>query len=138
MKIKRKKMHAGVPAVAMADIAFNLVLFFIMMAKTQDDSHLQWEPASTPVVQRAEISKVSVVVDKQQKLYLNGQQIGVSQLKAGVEHELQGLPAGKRAVLLKIHKEATAQVFEPIVEAVSEAGGEIMHILEERRTKTAG
>jgi biopolymer transport protein ExbD len=138
MKINRKSMQAGVPAVAMADIAFNLVLFFIMMAKTQDDSHLQWEPASTPVVQRAEISKVSVVVDKQQKLYLNGQQIGISQLKSGVEHELQDLPAGKRAVLLKIHKGTTAQVFEPVVEAVSEAGGEIMHILEERHAKTAG
>ena len=40
MKINRRKMAAGVPAVAMADIAFNLVLFFICtaVAKTQDDS----------------------------------------------------------------------------------------------------
>lgn len=138
MKIKRKSMQAGVPAVAMADIAFNLVLFFIMMAKTQDDSHLQWEPASTPVVHRAEMSKVSIVVDKQQKLYLNGQQIGANQLKDAIEHELQGQPAGKRAVLLKIHKTTTAQYFEPIIEAVSQAGGEIMHILEERTVKQEG
>ena len=42
MKIARRRLKSGVPSVAMADIAFNLVLFFIMMAKTQDDSHLQW------------------------------------------------------------------------------------------------
>ena len=79
MKISRRKMAPGVPAVAMADIAFNLVLFFIMMAKTQDDSHLEWTPASTPVVQKTPNSKVSVVVDKQQKLYVNGEQIGIAQ-----------------------------------------------------------
>ena len=133
MKIRRRSVAPGVPAVAMADIAFNLVLFFIMMAKTQDDSHLQWKPASTPVVQKTPNSKVSIVVDTDQKLYVNGEQIGIAQLRGAVEHELQDLPPGKRTVLLKIHKETTAQVFEPIVEAVSQAGGEIMHILEKKR-----
>ena len=45
MKITRRKLEVGVPAVAMADIAFNLVLFFIIMARAQDDSYLKWTPA---------------------------------------------------------------------------------------------
>ncbi len=133
MKITRRTMAAGVPQVAMADIAFNLVLFFIMMAKTQDDSHLQWQPAHGGHLQSTANSKVSIVVDKSKSMYLNGQQIGISQLKTSVELALQGLPVGKRAVLLKIDKETPAHVFEPIVEAVSQAGGEIMHVLEKQR-----
>ncbi len=134
MKINRRKMAAGVPAVAMADIAFNLVLFFIMLAKTQDDSHLRWSPASTPVVQKAPIAKISVVIDNERKLYYNGQQIGISQLKEAVEQGLKDSPPGGRGVLLKIDKETPAQVFEPVVEAVSQAGGELMHILEKTRS----
>lgn len=117
----------------MADIAFNLVLFFIMMAKTQDDSHLQWRPASTNQTQSAGNSKASVVIDRDNKLFFNGQQIGVSQLREAVERELKDSPTGKRTVVLKIDKETTAQMFEPIVEAVSQAGGEMVHILEEKR-----
>jgi biopolymer transport protein ExbD len=134
MKIRRRTMVAGTPAVAMADIAFNLVLFFIMMAKTQDDSHLKWSPAATAKVQSAANSKVSVVVDAERKLYFNGQQIGISQLKELVEQQLKDAPVGKRAVLLKIDKHTPAQVFEPVVESVSQAGGELMHILEEKRS----
>ena len=46
---------------------------------------------------------------------------------------LSDAPIGKRMVLLKVHREATAVYFEPIIEAVSEAGGELFHILEEER-----
>lgn len=133
MKIARRTITPGVPAVAMADIAFNLVLFFIMMAKTQDDSHLQWRPATTNKTQSAGNSTASVVIDRDDKLYFNGQQIGISQLRSAVEMELKDSPAGKRTVVLKIDKETTAQMFEPVVEAVSQAGGEMVHILQEQR-----
>lgn len=132
MKIQRQKLGVGVPAVAMADIAFNLVLFFIMMAKTQDDSHLMWRPASAALLQNAGNSRCSVVVDQNNKLYFNGGEISVRELKKAVEDELGEDPPGKRIVLLKIDKEALASRFEPIIEAVSEAGGELVHILERK------
>lgn len=134
MKIKRSKMAAGVPAVAMADIAFNLVLFFIMMAKTQDESNLNWHPASARNLQATGNAKVSIAIDTDRKLYFNGQQIGIAQLKSAVEEKLQDTPAGKRTVLLKIDKATPANVFEPVVEAVSQAGGELMHILDKKQT----
>ena len=130
MKIKRQKLSPGVPAVAMADIAFNLVLFFIMMAKTQDDSHLIWKPASAGLLQSAGNSRCSVVVDQKNELYFNGARISITKLKDAIEHELGNDPAGKRTVVLKIDKTTVASRFEPIVEAVSQAGGEIIHILE--------
>ena len=132
MKIKRQKLSPGVPAVAMADIAFNLVLFFIMMAKTQDDSHLIWHPASAAQLQSAGNSRCSVVIDQNNKLYFNGAEISETRLKDVIEHELGSDPAGKRVVVLKIDKAAAAARFEPVIEAVSQAGGEIIHILQRR------
>ena len=46
---------------------------------------------------------------------------------------LGNAPAGKRTILLKIHKETLAGRFEPILEAVSQAGGEIVHVVEEEK-----
>ena len=38
-------------------------------------------------------------------------------------------------VLLKVHKDATATYFEPVIEAISEAGGDLLHVLEDERKK---
>lgn len=113
MKIKSQKMKVEVPSVAMGDIAFNLIIFFVILSKAQDDSHLQWIPASTPKVEAAKQSKASIVIDNKNNLYLNGQQIGVSQLAKGLQDLLGQSPVGERTVLLKVDKEILAQRFEP-------------------------
>jgi biopolymer transport protein ExbD len=133
MKIRRCKLEAGVPSVAMADIAFNLVLFFIMLARSQDDSHLAWEAARVPSVQTLGQSRVSVTVDRDNKVYLNGTQVSVNQLAGGIQALLGNEAAGNRLVQLKIHKDTQAATFEPIIEAVSQAGGEVVHILQQER-----
>ena len=133
MKIKRRKLEAGAPVVAMADIAFNLVLFFIILAKTQDDSHLKWEAAKSPRVEALGQSRVSVVVDKENKIWLNGQEMGVGQLTVAIQTIFDADASKGRTVLLKIHKDTLSATFEPILEAVSQAGGEIVHVLQEEK-----
>lgn len=131
MKIKRKTSRADVPSMAMGDIAFNLLIFFVILARAQDDSHLQWTPAKAENLEQAGHAMVSVVVDNENKLYLNGQEIGVAQLAGAIEAQLGDAGAGERTVLLKVHEEAVALRFEPVIEAVSEAGGELVHIVED-------
>jgi len=133
MKISRRPLSANVPSMAMGDIAFNLLIFFVILAKATDDSHLQWEPAETVEVTRAEQARVSIVIDENSDYYLNGQQVGIAQLTPLVEDILGTATGDDRRVLLKVHREATANHFEPIIEAVSEAGGTLMHVLEEKR-----
>lgn len=130
MKFKRRKIEITPPYVAMADIAFNLVLFFLILAKTQD---VNWEPAAVPNTKNIANSRVTVSVDNENRVYLNGQQIGLRELADALERELGDRPAAERVVLLKIHKETLAATFEPIMEAVSKAGGEVVHVLEEER-----
>ncbi|MHC4400804.1 MAG: ExbD/TolR family protein [Planctomycetota bacterium] len=133
MKIQRKSSRAEIPALAMGDIAFNLLIFFVILARAQDDSFLNWQPAKATNLKGAGPSKVSVLIDTQDRLYVNGQEIGVAQLAERIREILGDAPPGERNVLLKIHREATAVRFEPVIEAISEAGGDMVHILEEER-----
>lgn len=126
-------MKATVPSVAMGDIAFNLLIFFVILAKAQDDAHLQWEPAQANKLQEYRNAKVSVVIDEDNKLHLNGQEIGQVQLAPRVTELLGDAPAGDRLVLLKVHREATAKYYEPVIESISEAGGDLVHMLDEKR-----
>ena len=135
MKIKRRKSRAEVPSMAMGDIAFNLLIFFVILARAQDDSHLQWTPARAENLQQAGEPRASVVVDKENKLYIDGQEIGVGQLAAALQERLGNAEAGKRVVLLKVHQEILAQRFEPVIEAISEAGGDLVHIVEDEKKK---
>lgn len=126
-------MKADVPSTAMGDIAFNLLIFFVILARAQDDSHLQWKPAASTKLEGVRNSKVSVLIDRNNKLYLNGTEIGQAQLAGGITELLGNAAAGQRTVLLKVHKEATAMYYEPVIESISEAGGDLVHILEEKR-----
>lgn len=135
MKIKRRTSRADVPSMAMGDIAFNLLIFFVILARVQDDSHLKWQPAKATNLDAAKHSKVSVLVDNKNKLYLNGKEIGIAQLAGAIESGLGAAPPGERTVLLKIHSETTALRFQPILEAISEAGGDMIHIVDEEKKK---
>ena len=133
MKFKRLPMKADVPSTAMGDIAFNLLIFFVILARAQDDSHVKWQPASARELQGITNTKVTVVIDHENKLHFNGQEIGQAQLAQRIEAELGDAPAGERTVLLKVHKHATALYYEPVIESISEAGGDLVHILEEKK-----
>ncbi len=131
MKIQRLAVRADVPSTSMGDIAFNLLIFFFILARANDDSFLNWQPARGKNLESAGYSKVSVLIDKDSKLYLNGRQVGMSQLSREIGELLGDAPAGKRTVLLKVHREAQAMYYEPVIEAISEAGGDLVHVLEE-------
>ena len=63
MKIPKRRFEASVPSMAMGDIAFLLLIFFVILAKAQDDSHLRWEPAADEQLEQAKNYKASVVID---------------------------------------------------------------------------
>ena len=132
MKIKRRVHKAEVPSVAMGDIAFNLLIFFVILAKAQDDTHLRWEPATAVEIKPSGEIRVRVLIDVENKVYLNGKEIGTGQLAKAIEAHLEGLEAGNRIVAFKVNHEAPASTFEPVIEAISQAGGDLVHILAEK------
>lgn len=130
MKLPRKKLTASVPTFAMGDIAFLLLIFFVILARAQDDSHIQWQPARLKDVKMAAAPRASVTIDTGFKTYLNGRETSPAELAAALTTVLGDAPAGQRNVFLKVHREAKATHFEPVIAAISEAGGDLIHILE--------
>ena len=133
MKIKRRSSQAEVPSMAMGDIAFNLLIFFVILARAQDDSHLHWEPATAAEITASATAKVVVLIDSENHFYVNGQQVGESQLAGEIDALLGDAVAGDRTVVLKAHKDAQAMYFEPVIGAISEKGGELVHVLEKKQ-----
>ena len=130
MRLPRKKLEANIPSVAMGDIAFLLLIFFVILARAQNDDHIPWQPATADEVVQTSATAASVTIDTDHKLHLNGKPIASGALAAALQQLLAQRPAGERQVHLKVDREATAPTFEPVIEAISEAGGEIVHILE--------
>jgi biopolymer transport protein ExbD len=137
MKIPRRTLKADVPSMAMGDIAFNLLIFFVILAKAQDDSHVVWRPAEVKALEAGKKARVSIVIDIDGKLFLNGHQRNESDLSTAIGEELGDAPAGSRTVLLKVDRDVTAPRFEPVIEAISQAGGELIHILNEDHKQPA-
>ena len=133
MKVALRRVRCEVPSVAMGDIAFNMLIFLFILARTDDDSHVEWRPAVAPDVKPIGVAPVSVIIDKDSRLYLNGQQIAVAALGKALEDKLGDRSPGDRKVLLKVDKDALAQRFEPVIAAISEAGGEVIHALEDEK-----
>ena len=133
MKINRRASKADVPSMAMGDIAFNLLIFFVILARAEDDSHLHWQPASAVEITASGAAKVSVLIDSNNKYYNNGQQVGETQIAGEVESLLSNAAAGERRVFFKVHKDAQAMYFEPAIAAISEVGGDLVHVLEQKK-----
>lgn len=114
----------------MGDIGFLLLIFFVVLARTQDDSHVQWDPARLADVDSAAAPMASIAVDVQDKIFLNGKQIGVDQITSRLNVILGDTPTGSRNVYLKIHKGASAKIFEPVIEAAGASGSDLFHIIE--------
>ena len=149
MILPRRKLSATVPAMAMGDIAFLLLIFFVILARVQDDSHIQWKPAKGRELVQPETMRISVAIDREGVTYLNGRVLSETADSAAIRDMLAralynengapgqrgllgDLPPGRRTVLLKIHRDTPYRDFEPVIEAVSAAGGELHHVLEEK------
>ncbi len=136
MKLPRKKLTASVPSFAMGYIGFLLLIFFVILARAQDDSHIQSQPVKLAAINMPAAPLASVAIDSGFKIYLDGKEISSDELAADLTKLLGDTPSGQRNVFLKVHKETKASHFEPVIAAISEAGGDLVHILEPEENST--
>lgn len=114
----------------MGDIAFNLIVFFVILARVHDDSHLKWTPSRVADVEQGKLSNVSVVINDENKIFINGQETGASALSGQIEIQLKGVVGKDRVVQFKFHKEAPVSIIEPVFEAIGKAGADAFMIVE--------
>ena len=116
-------MAMFVSVVAMGDIAFLLIIFFILAGNFMKDN-MKFTPPVSMDVETFEPAQVTVVMDESGEVWLQGINIDIKQLADGVIQMV-----GDRRdspVHVKIHKTAESKDFMPIFGALSEAGVKIM------------
>ncbi len=121
------------PTSAMGDIVFNLLIFLVTLANPQSTQPLPVELAQSPDL-KSHQATARVTIDADGRLYFNGMPTTVDQLAGQVESVLLGDDPEQRKILLSVHKTTTAPQFEPVIEAIAEAGGNLVHVLDVVRT----
>jgi biopolymer transport protein ExbD len=125
MKLERKKNRIPIliPMASMGDIAFLLIIFFLLTSNFIKEGHVKIEQAASPDIEELEESSVSVTVDEAGQVWLQGTLCPLDLLKSGVEALLDG--AEKRVVMLKVDRDVPQENFGEVILELSKAGAEL-------------
>ncbi|MFP4158047.1 MAG: ExbD/TolR family protein [Opitutales bacterium] len=126
-KYKKRRRQVIVPISGIGDLAFLLIMFFMIASSFVRQSHVDLERPEAEDLERLKESAVYVSIDREGRIYLQGVQVpnaeavewGVSALieDAGTEEE--------RTVLLTSDRDLPESVFRPVIVAITEAGARI-------------
>jgi biopolymer transport protein ExbD len=138
MKLRRSgnKMLIEPPSVATGDIAFNLLVFFLVCASTQPDAGRKQEiPRSDPQQQQTEQSQNIEVSLTRTTAAINGQQKQAETFLS----DLRGLLAAKtkpedKIVVVKSTKDVPFDQWVLYTGLIGEAGGIVTLQIEEEQT----
>src|SRR5688572_20949989 len=140
MKLERRlgKLLVEPAAVATGDIAFNLIVFFLICASTQPDSgRPQTLPSAEEAKQTQENKQNLEVVLLRDVTLLDGQRVDSAQLEARLKTRFQGKTRPEeRIVVLKSDKSAQYARWIAASIAIEKAGGTITIQREETRVES--
>ena len=121
MGVRRKtRAKAIVPLTSMGDIAFLLIIFFILASIPKENVELAQPKADD--LGEIEKTKVSVVMDEEGQCYFQSDAVPVEALTGLLRSHFE--TSGKdRNVIVEIDRNLPYEVFKDVYSAVSEAGG---------------
>jgi biopolymer transport protein ExbD len=128
MKLRKSRRVAPtVPLASMGDIAFLLTIFFILTSNFAKDDTRNIKPPSARELAQLENQNVSVSIDADGAVFFNGRPVASP---ATIEAGVAGFLAGKkdpqdRMVVFRCDQSVDKKVFEPVLAAISKAGGVI-------------
>jgi len=121
MGVRRKRrIPAIVPLTSMGDIAFLLIIFFILASIPKGQVELAHPKADD--LGEIEKSGASVVMDEEGQCYFQGDEVPVEALVGLIKGYFEN-PDKDRKVVVEIDRNLPYEVFKDVYAAVSEAGG---------------
>jgi len=141
--MRRRRKHRSVirvPVASMGDIAFLLIIFFMLASHfAQDRGNITL--AKSPSLEALSKSKLSVMIDAQGKLFFNGRTVDTA---ADIENKVAALIKQNtergltndmaRTVVFKCDKGVGKSRFEPVIEAIAKAGGLVAAVGEKKES----
>lgn len=124
---RKKRKAIPVPIASMGDIAFLLIIFFLVCSEvSKDKANLQ---VTLPFSEHVEKVKAQVVarvaVDENGEIYFDGARVeNAKEVEAEVRSVLvDTVSDDQRHVQFKCDSSLTKEVFEPVLKAIAAAGG---------------
>lgn len=124
MKVKRRtRLEPAVPTASMGDIAFLLIIFFMLTTNFAKEKHIQLKDATSRDIRTMKEPLVFVAVDKEGKVWCQGRQCSVDNL----EDQVKSLVAARleKKVKLRVDRTVRQEHYGPVFMALSRAGVEI-------------
>jgi biopolymer transport protein ExbD len=116
-----------VPVASMGDIAFLLIIFFVLAARFSEDSGIKIERAkSEDIVKIEEHPPVSIMMDGDGQLWVDGAEVTKDNLLTSVEERLVGYEQERRRLLVTFDANLTYADFEPIAEILAQLNAPLM------------
>ena len=127
MRKRRRQDNVMVPTTSMGDIAFLLIIFFIICSTFTRDTSMELEMATSIDLDLLDKDHITVAMDKEGVIYCQGKIYGAAKT---LESELDRLLEGeenprKRIILFRCHYELEKKKYEPVIGAIAKAGGTI-------------
>ncbi|MBM4148754.1 MAG: biopolymer transporter ExbD [Lentisphaerae bacterium] len=133
MKLRRnRKGPITMPIVSMGDIAFLMIIFFMVCSNFVKESQIEYKSPTSLNLASVESSSPSVAMDKEGKIYLEGKPVASADaLKADLEKRLKEKDPKDvkgRSVLFKCDLRLARDDFQPVMEAIVGAGGIVVAV----------
>jgi biopolymer transport protein ExbD len=124
---KRRKASIIVPVVSMGDIAFLLIIFFLLCSHFAEEAGLKVTPARSEDIDDLPRARILVAIDAGGTLYYRGSAIsGPDELEGCLHGAItDDTPPGARRVQLKVDESVGPEVYKPVLKALAESGATI-------------
>lgn len=124
MKKRRPKSITAVPVASMGDIAFLLIIFFMVCSNFAKEASVKLSPPKSEDIEQIKESGVSVSIDKDGLIYIQGQLVPDAEaVEWGVAALMQNKVTHEgRTVMFKCDAEIGRDVFEPVLDAIARSG----------------
>ena len=122
---RRSRAQVIIPVVSMGDIAFLLIIFFILCSNFAKKAGKNVQPPVSRNLRALPKPRLYVAVDSEQKLYFQGRPISSArEIEAELSHIIDpNASIDARTVIFECDRTVTKDVFEPILESIAKGGG---------------
>ena len=134
---RRRKRAILVPVGSMGDIAFLLIIFFIICSNIAREAGISVEPPISADLERVEESNIVVSIDAENTIYFQGRKAHSADALETETAELlrEATSEKQRRVLFRCDRTVDRMVFEPAMDAITRAGGIIVAVGDKRERK---
>lgn len=124
MKIARPRRRMPfVPTASFGDIAFLLIIFFMVASVFMKESNIKIKPAESPDIDKVKSPPISIIMDSEGKVWLQGDAYAPDALEPEVSALLRD--RSDKQVMLKVDRKQQQKDFGKVLMALSNAGAEI-------------